>query len=77
MARCEMCGNEYDKAFEVVMDGKRHIFDCFECAITSLAPVCGHCRTRIIGHGVEVDGNMYCSAHCAKQLGATAVADRA
>ena len=24
---CEVCGNEYDKAFEVHMDGKTHVFD--------------------------------------------------
>jgi hypothetical protein len=26
MARCEVCGNEYDKSFEVVMAGERHTF---------------------------------------------------
>ena len=33
MARCEVCGNDYDKSFEVVAAGARHTFDSFECAI--------------------------------------------
>jgi len=32
-ARCEVCGNEYDKAFQVTMRGASHTFDSFECAI--------------------------------------------
>lgn len=77
MARCETCGNNYDKAFEINMLGKVHTFDSFECAIQTLAPVCNHCGCRIIGHGVEADGSMYCCAHCAGQKGVTAVQDRA
>ena len=76
MAQCEVCGNEYDKTFEVVAAGKSHVFDSFECAITSLAPTCRHCGCRMIGHGVEVQGAMYCSAHCARQEGAQGMRDR-
>ena len=43
MALCETCGNDYDKAFEIKLQGKSHIFDSFECAINSLAPQCAHC----------------------------------
>src|SRR5436190_1287285 len=32
MAKCEVCGNEYDKSFELVAAGARHTFDSFECA---------------------------------------------
>src|SRR6266540_1624081 len=49
---CEVCGNEYDKAFEVVAAGAHHLFDCFECAIEALAPHCEHCGCHVIGHGV-------------------------
>ena len=35
MPKCETCGNEYDKAFQVVKDGKSHTFDSFECAIAA------------------------------------------
>ena len=30
MKKCETCGNEYARAFEVVMDGEKHVFDSFE-----------------------------------------------
>jgi hypothetical protein len=77
MARCEVCGNDYDKSFEVTRDGQAHTFDSFECAIQALAPQCEHCNCRIIGHGVEADGRMFCCAHCAEALGVASVRDRA
>lgn len=77
MATCEVCHNEYDKAFEVVVDGHAHVFDCFECAINALAPQCRECGVRIIGHGVEKDDGIFCSAHCANQAGVPEVRDRA
>lgn len=68
MATCIVCGNEYDKCFEVLPDGRGEafVFDSFECAIQRLAPICGHCECRVIGHGVEVEGRMYCCASCAR-----------
>ena len=52
MAQCEVCGNKYDKTFEVVMPGgDSHTFDCFECATHALAPTCDNCGVRISGHG--------------------------
>lgn len=77
MARCEMCGNEYDKAFQVTLDGQTHVFDCFECAIQMLAPTCAHCGCRIIGHGVEAGQAIYCCANCARQDHEDGVRDRA
>ena len=78
MARCETCGNDYDKSFQVTMtDGKAHTFDSFECAIHALAPRCPHCDCRIVGHGVEANGQVFCCAHCAGEMGVTAVKDRA
>ena len=74
---CETCGNEYDKAFQVIIEGETHVFDSFECAINKLAPRCAHCRTRIIGHGVEAQSQMFCCAHCAGKQGAREVRDRA
>jgi hypothetical protein len=62
---CENCGNDYAKAIKIIVQGKEHVFDCFECAINRLAPRCGHCQTRIIGHGVDYKGEMYCCHHCA------------
>lgn len=77
MPKCETCGNEYDKAFEVVMNGGRHVFDSFECAIEAVAPRCDACHCRIIGHGVESRQGVYCCAHCAEQAGVTGIQDRA
>ncbi len=78
MAQCEVCGNEYDSAFEVAMaDGARHVFDSFECAIHALAPTCEHCGCKIIGHGIEANGTFYCCAHCARHEGATQIVDHA
>ncbi len=77
MATCEVCGNTYDKSFEVIMGGERHVFDSFECAIHVLAPRCAHFGCTIIGHGMEVgDGKFYCCAHCASQQGVHELEDR-
>jgi hypothetical protein len=73
-----VCGNSYDKAFSIsVGNGDVHTFDSFECAIQKLAPVCAHCNCRILGHGVEAGGKMYCCAHCARHTGEQALRDRA
>lgn len=77
MAQCELCGNDYQRSFEVVMEGKRHVFDSFECAIQSLAPECEHCGCRIIGHGIEAGEAFYCCAHCARESGVMAAVDHA
>lgn len=77
MARCDVCGNDYDKAFELMANGRRHVFDSFECAIHAVAPRCAHCRCHIIGHGVEVGSQIFCCAHCATHVGAEGVVDRA
>ena len=76
MARCEVCGNDYDKSFELIKAGVSHVFDSFECAIQAVAPVCSHCNCRIVGHGMEADGRFYCCAHCAKAGGVHAMKDR-
>lgn len=77
MALCEVCGNDYDKAFSIRMNNEEHIFDSFECAIHALAPRCAHCHCAILGHGVEAGIEIYCCANCARQAGAGAVQDRA
>ena len=76
MDRCEVCGNEYEKAFQVVIDGSTHVFDSFECAIHALAPVCDQCGVRVIGHGIEGGGRTFCCAHCAEMAGVPGARDR-
>jgi hypothetical protein len=50
----------------VVAQGARHTFDCFECAIHKMAPICEHCGVKVVGHGVVVEGSFDCCAHCAR-----------
>jgi len=76
MAVCTVCGNDYDKSFQVSTAGKTYVFDSFECAIHALAPVCHHCGCRVIGHGHEAEGVMYCCAHCAHESGEDRLKDR-
>jgi hypothetical protein len=75
--KCEVCGNDYDKAFELIQSGKSHVFDSFECAIHAIAPVCDHCGCRIVGHGMEASGRFFCCAHCAERAGIKKMRDRA
>ncbi len=77
MAQCEVCGNNYDKAFQINMPGEgTRTFDSFECAIHALAPSCEYCGVKVIGHGIEAEGHFYCCAHCASMAGVEGVADR-
>jgi hypothetical protein len=77
MARCDVCGNDYDKAFELRHGGRSYTFDCVECVAQAIAPKCGHCGCRVLGHGVEQDGSIFCCAHCARAKGKQDVRDRA
>ena len=77
MARCDVCGNDYDKAFSIKdASGQGHTFDSFECAIHALAPACGHCGCKIVGHGVEANGAVHCCAYCAGHAGHSGITDR-
>ena len=76
MSKCEVCGNDYDRAFTVTQDGQSHTFDSFECAIHAMAPTCSQCGCRILGHGMENGGMYYCGAACADNAGVNGLADR-
>ncbi len=76
MPQCEVCGNDYDKTFQVTTEGATHVFDSFECAMHRLAPSCGHCGGRVVGHGVEAEGTVYCCANCALAAGVIGMKDR-
>ena len=76
MPKCDGCGNEYDKSFQVMFLGKTYIFDSFECAIHALAPTCAQCGVRIVGHGLEHDSRMFCCNHCATKAGVMGLRDR-
>jgi hypothetical protein len=72
MAICETCGNDYDKTFQVVHNGKA---DSFECAIHAPASTCAHCGIRIVGLGLEEAGTFFCE-HCAEGEGVHGLRDR-
>jgi hypothetical protein len=59
-----------------MMAGKTHTFDSFECAIHALAPSCAHCGIKIVGHGLEAAGDIYCCEHCASEAGVKGLRDR-
>ncbi len=77
MATCDVCGNDYDKAFRIEGPSGSGTFDSLECAAHALAPTCAHCGVRILGHGLEADGTVYCCAHCARESGQGGLSDRA
>jgi hypothetical protein len=76
MGKCNRCGNEYDKSFDVTANGKTYTYDSFECAISELAPECDACGVKIVGHGVEGDNMIFCCAHCAEMKGVNSLKDR-
>lgn len=76
MGKCDACGNEYDKSFQIMSLGKTYTFDSFECAIHTLAPACAHCGVRVLGHGLESSNRIFCCGHCAKKSGVTELRDR-
>ncbi|GAO10943.1 hypothetical protein NCG97_01650 [Streptomyces lydicamycinicus] len=75
MAVCEVCGNDYEMAFEVHAAGAVHTFDSFECAAHQLAPICDNCGCRMLGHGLQAGGKFFCCAHCARIQGHSDLAD--
>jgi hypothetical protein len=77
MARCDVCGNDYDMSFQVTAaNGSHFVFDSLECAMQRLAPICGHCGCKIIGHGIDTDRGQFCCAHCARESGVDGATDR-
>ena len=45
-------------------------------AIHRLAPACEHCGCKVLGHGVEAGGHVYCCANCARHSGINEMVDR-
>jgi hypothetical protein len=74
MAKCEVCGNEYDKALTLLLPG------IATPSIVSNARFRRSHRSatasRVIGHGVEVGGRFFCCAHCARLATSADVKDR-
>jgi Rieske Fe-S protein len=77
MTTCEVCGNSNATMFEIRHNGSAHVFDSFECAIKAMAPTCAHCGCKVIGHGLEAAGQVFCCAHCAQEMNAGDMEQRA
>ena len=76
MAKCDTCHNDYDKTFQILLQGEEYNFDSFECAIHKLAPTCANCSCRILGHGIEASGVFFCCANCSTNSGEHGAKDR-
>ena len=77
MAKCDVCGNNYDKSFEVRMAGKTYTFDSFECAIHRAGA--GVRTLRMQDHRARrwrAEGRMFCCATCAEHSGVPEMVDR-
>jgi len=61
---CEVCGKD-GECFEVYLGSEKHIFDCFECAMSAMLPKFAFCRCQIIGEGVQLGNAIFCSYTCA------------
>lgn len=78
MAAREVCGNEYEGSSAMITTDRRaHIFDSIDDAAHAIAPVCAHCGCRVLGHGMQSGGKIYCRASCARRTGSDAVRDSA
>ena len=77
MAKCEHCGNEYNKTFDIRFKGETHLFDSFECTIQKMAPECNHCGCKIIGHGVENSGRIFAAPIAPERVAKTGLCNRA
>ena len=78
MARCDVCGNDYDKSFQIVQGRQVAHFRQLRMRHSwHLRRRVSHCGCRIIGHGMEAHGEFFCCAYCAKQSGAPQMKDRA
>ncbi len=58
------------------MGEETRVFDSFECAIHLLAPVCANCGIKVIGHGLQIRGRVFCSSHCSRSAGVRYFQDR-
>lgn len=47
-----------------------------QCTVHAPAPKCDACGLSVIGHGVEVDNAIFCSALCARKQGKVGLSDR-
>lgn len=67
MGVCDECGNEYDEAFEVRLQGQPESFDSLACALEAMTPRCAHCDARVEEPAASWGDRVYCSPNCAER----------
>ena len=72
------CSITFDNAFVIrdlkIIDGANGPFVAMPSR--KLTAHCPHCGCKIVGHGVESQGEVFCCAHCAEHSGVTGLRDR-
>lgn len=64
--RCLNCGENIEKDYILFINGTEYTFDSFECAVNFMAPRCTCCNSVIMGQGVHMEGEIYCTKDCAQ-----------
>ena len=72
-ARCVNCGVNIEKDYILFINGSEFTFDSFECAINFVAPRCLNCNTIVMGRGVQMGNDIFCSKECSKSENYTPV----
>jgi hypothetical protein len=68
MRSCKKCGHAASTPVLVgIGDGPEYTFDCFECAIDTLAPRCPECGSVYLDRAVTFGGAQFCSKACAQR----------
>lgn len=68
MKSCKKCGQPAQTPVTVrVGAGPQYTFDCFDCAIETLAPRCPECGRSYTGHPVTLGEQRFCSTACAQR----------
>ena len=74
------CAARVHAGSESLIVGRDYAVSSYTSAQTGLRPDaeihCEHCGVRIVGHGLEKDGRMFCCDHCAEGEGVTELRDQ-
>lgn len=66
-ARCLNCGSNIEKDYILFINGTEFTFDSFECAVNFVAPRCAHCNSVVMGQGITLSDQTFCSPQCSKE----------
>jgi hypothetical protein len=75
MALCDVCGNDYDKAFTLTQGDRTGTFDSFEWAIHAFAPECTTAASGSAAMAPKATAGS-CAERIANKAGVTGIDDR-